>query len=218
MKFWLTKCEPTPNASGEQRPARRWVMVIDLRKCNGCQSCVVNCQQANGWSAHEPWRQVPERELKTGSTWRRLFMPSSCMHCANPPCQEVCPSGATYQRDDGIVDIDPALCLGCGYCVVACPYEARIIASDRGPAGVSGTCVKCNFCRPKLDAGLAAGLLPGVDPEATPACVNACLPGAMHFGDANDPQSTVSQLLREHPTHRVHEGLGTEPALHYIVD
>jgi len=153
------------------------------------------------------------------------------MHCEKPPCLEVCPTGATYCRSDGIVGIDENRCLGCGYCEVACPYHARtifhekvelVISAKMSAAGSKeyprqvGVSVKCNFCLPKVENGVARQLTPGVDPEATPDCVLACSGNVLHFGDLNDPQSNVSRLLRENKAVRLQESLGTEPSIFYI--
>jgi len=155
------------------------------------------------------------------------------MHCGKPPCLEVCPTGATYRRPDGIVDIDYKLCLGCGSCVVACPYQARsIILEDEihsevgaNPQDVTvadndriGVCTKCDFCLPRLDAGLSQGLRPGVDPEATPMCVRFCIADALHFGDLDNPDSVVSRLIRENKTARLQEELKTDASIYYIID
>jgi phenylacetyl-CoA:acceptor oxidoreductase subunit 1 len=130
------------------------------------------------------------------------------------------------------VTIDYELCIGCAYCAVACPYQARY-RSDRAsfaygeatepeaqridPARLA-VATKCSFCVERIDAGLAAGLKPGVDAEATPACVNACITQALAFGDADDPASKVSRLLAEHQHLRMHEELGTRPNFHYLWD
>jgi phenylacetyl-CoA:acceptor oxidoreductase 27-kDa subunit len=130
------------------------------------------------------------------------------------------------------VTIDYDLCIGCSYCAVACPYQARY-KTDRsvyayGKAGENetqredkarlGVATKCTFCVDRIDAGLAKGLQPGVDPEATPACVNACISEALSFGDSDDPQSKVSQLLANNQHFRMHEELGTKPGFHYLWD
>ena len=99
----------------------RWVMVVDLTKCNGCERCVANCTQSNQLPVGIAWRNVANVQVQAASSMERLFAPMGCMHCAEPPCQDVCPTGATYQHSDGIVDIHPERCIGCGYCVVACP-------------------------------------------------------------------------------------------------
>jgi len=160
----------------------------------------------------------------------RVFVPVGCMHCADPPCMHVCPSTATRKRDDGIVTIDYDLCIGCAYCAVACPYQARYkvdkaefaygapMASEKetfDPKRI-GVATKCTFCADRIDAGLTQGLKPGVDPEATPACVNSCIADALHFGDAEDPESNVSKLLAENQHFRMHEELGTEPGFYYL--
>jgi phenylacetyl-CoA:acceptor oxidoreductase subunit 1 len=155
------------------------------------------------------------------------------MHCSNPPCEAVCPTTATFKRPDGIVDIDPEKCIGCGYCITACPYHARVIlfvnehdletrVMGGGDAAVLpdllGVASKCCFCSPRIDRGLALGLKPGADAEATPACVIQCTAGALHFGDFNDPGSEVAALLREHPTFCLQESLGTRPGMVYLMD
>jgi phenylacetyl-CoA:acceptor oxidoreductase subunit 1 len=211
----------------------RWVMVIDLPKCNGCERCVVSCTQTNQVPIGIAWRRVLTAEVQVDSSTRRVFVPMSCMHCANPPCRDVCPTGATQRHANGIVDIDATRCVGCGFCVVACPYMARTIVSENpapSPAQPAapwtaqpsasrfdrGVCTKCDMCRSKIEAAAAHGLTIGIDPEATPTCVNACLWGAIHFGDADQPDSTVARLLRENEMLRIHEELGTEPSIYYM--
>jgi phenylacetyl-CoA:acceptor oxidoreductase subunit 1 len=208
----------------------RWGMVIDLRKCIGCGACRQVCGEANKVLPGMRWRQVFEGTAEKGSDGKRLFLTIGCMHCNNPPCLDVCPSKATYHRPDGIVDIDYGRCVGCGYCIVACPYKVRSLAtsdiislddgdsaekSDMKPDRI-GVCTKCNFCLPRLDAGLAQGLKPGIDPEATPACVNICVAEALHFGDLDDPKSVVSQMISENKIIRLGEDLCTEPSVYYI--
>lgn len=211
----------------------RWGMVIDLRKCVGCQTCTITCKQTNNLPPGVYWRRVEDAETGTYPDVERTFLPMGCMHCSEPPCLDACPTTATHKRADGIVDIAYDLCVGCGYCVVACPYQARTLIME-SPAYFSGgltppeakladpsrigVATKCNFCLPRIDAGLALGLRPGVDFEATPACVGSCISGALHFGDLDDPQSNVSKLIREHRTHRLQEELGTDPSVYYIYD
>jgi Fe-S-cluster-containing dehydrogenase component/DMSO reductase anchor subunit len=146
----------------------------------------------------------------------------------------VCPSTATRKRRDGIVTIDYDICIGCAYCDVACPYQARFKVSaadfaygaDRqmqheaereDPARV-GVAQKCTFCSDRIDFGLANGLPPGIDPRATPACANACIADALHFGDLDDPSSNVSALLQQHKHFRMHEEVGTSPGFYYLYD
>jgi len=145
----------------------------------------------------------------------------------------VCPTKATFQHPNGIVDIDAKLCIGCGYCILACPYHARVIifhsdddleeelVPESGAENLSesdhiGVCTKCNFCLPRIEAGLAKGLKPGIDQEASPACKINCTAGAIYFGNLNDPESEVSQLIKKNKTARLQEEMGTGPAIYYI--
>ncbi len=211
----------------------RYVMVADLRRCVGCQTCTAACRHANATPPGVQWRRVLDMEIGYYPDVKRAFVPVGCMHCDEPPCMEVCPSTATRKRDDGIVTIDYDVCIGCAYCAVACPYQARYkverqdfaygkerMASEtaRNDARRIGVSTKCTFCVDRIDAGTEKGLTPGIDPEATPACVNSCIAGALHFGDVDDPESNVSQLLSDHKTFRMHEELGTGPGFYYIWD
>ena len=188
----------------------RWAMVADLRRCVGCQTCTASCKQKNATPPGVQWRRVLDLETGEYPNVKRVFMPTGCMHCDDPPCMTVCPSTATRKRADGIVTVDPDLCIGCAYCAVACPYEAR--------HKIDGIATKCTFCVERIDYGTANGLIPGIDPDATPACVNSCIAGALHFGDAEDAQSNVSQLLAENQHFRLHEELGTGPGFYYLWD
>lgn len=208
-------------------------MSADLRRCIGCQTCTAACRQANATPAGVQWRHVLDIESGEYPDVRRSFVPVGCQHCADPPCMSVCPSKATYQRPDGIVGIDYELCIGCGYCIMACPYQARsksdrpsfAYGSQETPAEAARfdprrmkVATKCNFCMDRLDLAAEKGLTPGVDPEVTPACVNACIAGALAFGDGDDTQSPISQLLAKTQHFRMHEELGTDPGFYYIVD
>ncbi len=209
----------------------RWVVVVDLRKCIGCGACRQVCGQTNKVPPGVYWRQLFEGAAK-GGDGKRLFLTIGCMHCNNPPCLDVCPSKATFRRPDGIVDIDYDQCIGCGYCIVACPYKARSLATsdlislDGGGTSEKlktksdriGVCTKCDFCLERLEAGLVKGLKPGIHPEATPACVNYCVTEALHFGDLGDPESLVSQLISENKHVRLGEELSTDPSVYYIYD
>jgi phenylacetyl-CoA:acceptor oxidoreductase 27-kDa subunit len=188
----------------------RWAMVADLRRCVGCQTCTASCKQKNATPPGVQWRRVLDLETGEYPNVKRVFMPTGCMHCDDPPCMSVCPSTATRKRADGIVTVDADLCIGCAYCAVACPYEAR--------HKIDGIATKCTFCVERIDYGTANGLIPGIDPDATPACVNSCIAGALHFGDAEDAQSNVSQLLAENQHFRLHEELGTGPGFYYLWD
>jgi len=211
----------------------RYVMVADLRRCIGCQTCTAACKMANGTPPGVQWRRVVDMEIGTYPDVKRVFMPVGCQHCSNPPCLDVCPSGATQQRDDGIVNIDYDICIGCASCAVACPYGARYLVHEEQYAygdrptedektnynnKYLGVANKCNFCAEKIDAGVANGLTPGKDPEATPHCVNSCISGAMTFGDIDDQESNVSTLLRNSKHYRLKEEEGTNPGFYYIWD
>lgn len=211
----------------------RYVMVADLRRCIGCQTCTAACKQANATPPGVQWRRVLDLEIGEYPDVRRVFLPTGCQHCANPPCEPVCPTTATRKRSDGFVTIDYNLCIGCGACAVACPYEARYKVDERHFAfgdeptaderlradqAMIGVATKCTFCADVVAAGQARGLTPGVDPDATPACVNLCISSAMSFGDIDDPDSRVSRLLRDNKHFRMHEELGTDPGFYYLWD
>jgi phenylacetyl-CoA:acceptor oxidoreductase subunit 1 len=210
----------------------RWTMVADLRRCVGCQTCTAACRHANATPPGVQWRRVIDMEFGEYPDVQRAFVPVGCQHCADPPCLTVCPTKATKKRTDGIVTIDYDLCIGCAYCAVACPYQARYKAprasfaygkataaeSARHDDASIAVATKCTYCVDRIDSGLAQGLVPGVDPEATPACVNACISQALAFGDADDTGSNVSQLLAHNQHFRMHEELGTDPGFHYLWD
>ncbi len=209
----------------------RYVMIADLRRCVGCQTCTVACRHTNATPPGVQWRWVLDVESGEFPDVRRTFVPVGCQHCSQPPCMYVCPTTATGQRDDGIVTIDYDLCIGCGYCIVACPYQARYrvkkaayaykaqpTADEKARAFPDriGVATKCTFCIERVDAAQGNGKTPGVDPEVTPACVGSCIANALYFGDIEDPESNVSQLLRENEHFRMHEELGTEPNFYYL--
>jgi Fe-S-cluster-containing dehydrogenase component len=214
----------TSHPAGEHH----WGMAINLQTCIGCEYCQRACSATNDVAADKPWNIVLPDETTNG---HRFFFSRPCLHCQHAPCVEVCPVRATFVRDDGLVVMDYDRCIGCRYCEVACPYDARkfnweertdqnaliptwgVAEVERRPRGVVE---KCTFCVHRIDAGLAAGLVPGVDREATPACVNICPVGARVFGDLLDPDSPVSQVIAANPTLRLREELGTEPSVYYI--
>lgn len=209
-------------------------MMIDLRKCIGCGSCAIVCAQAHDIPTNL-WRRIVDCGLSSPPDRQRTCLPLSCMHCEKPSCLEVCPTGATYKRSDGIVDIDPEICMGCGYCILACPYGVRSIIHDRGKeiedakssngngktgrreqrTGVSS---KCDFCLSRVTAGLSRGVKPGALPDCSPLCVNACVSGALLFGDIDDSEGELSQRLIKNGAVRLQEELGTEPKIFYILD
>ena len=211
----------------------RWAMVADLERCVGCQTCTAACRHANATSPAVQWRKVLDVEAGSFPDVKRTFVPVGCQHCADPPCMHVCPTTATRQRADGIVTIDYDICIGCAYCDVACPYQARFKVTKEDfayEAGAMqneierevperlGVAQKCTFCSDRIDFGIEHGLPPGSDPRATPACVNSCIADALHFGDVEDPNSNVSQLLRKHKSFQMHAELGTAPGFHYLYD
>ncbi len=211
----------------------RYVMVADLRRCVGCQTCTAACKEGNNTPPGVQWRRVLDLERGTYPDVSRVFVPVGCQHCAEPPCLEVCPSTATRKRADGIVTIDEDLCIGCSYCLMACPYDARFLIERREYAfgdtptaaeaararrHTAGVASKCTFCVGRIDAGTARGKVPGRDPEATPLCVNSCISGALRFGDIDDPTSPVATLLAENQWFRMHEEEGTNPGFYYVWD
>jgi phenylacetyl-CoA:acceptor oxidoreductase subunit 1 len=210
----------------------RYGMVVDINRCVGCQTCTIACKHANDTPPGVQWRQVLDVERGAFPDVERLFLLVGCQHCAEPPCVPVCPSGATKQRADGLVTMDYDTCIGCGYCAVACPYQARSIVHDRAwyygaPSRQEeavfhgeriGVANKCSFCIERIDEAAENGLVPGIDPEVTPACAASCIAQAINFGDLHDPGSDVSALVRENRTFRMHESLGTEPQIHYLYE
>ena len=224
----------------------RWGMVIDLDKCVGCQSCSVACKVEN----NVPHGSPQEHTKRTALFWHKVitishgkypavsidFIPMPCMHCDNAPCTTVCPAKATYRRDDGIVVQDFRRCIGCKYCIVACPYGVRNfnyqeqeekeyhrpdLPPDRAARGpwpfprrVHGVVEKCTFCFHRIDLGVKEHKKIGVD--VVPACVEACPTRARAFGDLDDPGSEVSRLLASREWFRLREVMGTEPKVFYL--
>ena len=211
---------------------QRWAMVIDLRKCIGCETCKHVCLEMNRPPGGSIWRRVIDPGRLATPDGLRIFLPIGCMHCEKPPCRDVCPSGATRKHPNGIVDVEFEKCIGCGACVVACPYGARHISDQDGmpscgesPGASSGSAPqdrigvssKCHFCRPIVESGCAKGLKPGVDADASPHCVRYCLGEALSFGDLDDADSEVSRLIKDKRVVQLHEAVGTQPAVFYLV-
>jgi len=210
-------------------------MVIDLKKCIGCWACAMACRQEHFLPRGVLWSKVLTGEVGRYPAVRKELYPVQCNHCSEAACVKVCPTGATSRREDGIVVIDADKCMGCRYCLIACPYQSRtyyehsenyfpgqgltefeVIGQELYPLE-QGTVVKCNFCVDRIDAGLAKGLKVGVDREATPACVNACPTSARRFGDLDDPESEVSLLIKGRRGTQLHPEFGTDPSLYYLM-
>lgn len=184
------------------KPNARYGMVVDLRKCIGCQACTISCSLENQAPIGQFRTTVQQYEVQVEGKEAptNVMLPRLCNHCANPPCIPVCPTQATYQRDDGIVVVDSKQCVGCAYCVQACPYDARFINQE------TNTADKCNFCVHRLEVGLL------------PACVESCVGGARVIGDLNDPNSAPRKLMAEHRDDLkvLKPEQGTAPQVYYI--
>ncbi|MCK5291317.1 MAG: 4Fe-4S dicluster domain-containing protein [Thermoplasmata archaeon] len=204
---------------------RKWGMVIDLGKCTGCGACTEACQAAHFIPFNQEWIKI--YELHDNPLAPSYHFPRPCMHCEDPPCRNVCPVGATFRRDDGVVLIDHRICIGCRYCMVACPYSARYfnwgdpphtpeeLAHDYSPEEPwphqRGVVEKCDFCVTHGEKGML------------PACVIGCPSGAVYYGDlAEDAVSNGKEILRVSEVMRVRQGyrfkeeLGTHPRVYYL--
>jgi molybdopterin-containing oxidoreductase family iron-sulfur binding subunit len=196
---------------------RRWGMLVDTSRCaDGCTACVSACATENGLTSHgrprtdAQWiRKVELREKRSG---RSFGAPVMCQHCAHPPCVDVCPTGASFKRADGIVLVDRHTCIGCRYCMMACPYKARSFVheptTDQRPDVPRGKgCVEsCTLCVHRVDRG------------ETPACVEACARdggGALLFGDLNDPASELTKRIAEHQTKQIRADLKLDTGVRY---
>jgi Fe-S-cluster-containing dehydrogenase component len=208
-------------------PGKKWVMVVDLSKCRNARNCVTACQSAHHLRPHEyHMNTLAMQESKDTAPY---FMPKNCQHCDNPPCVSVCPVDATYKRPDGIVLIDNERCIGCRFCMAACPYSARMFhwqepqmaAEDKdltydvelNVPHKKGTISKCLFSADCLRIG------------KLPYCVSACPNGVYYFGDQNEDAVTngttketvsFSELIRKNSGYRLMPELGTEPRVYYL--
>ncbi len=222
---------------------RHWVMVIDLRKCVGCHACTIACVAENKLPPGVVYRPVLEQEYGTYPNVTRRFLPRPCMQCDEPPCTPVCPVNATYKNEEGITVVDYDQCIGCRYCITACPYAARTFDfghtyTERTPVAEGlilgreaaddyeraasyeygeehertgseespiGNVRKCHFCLHRLKEGLL------------PQCVTTCIGRATLFGDANDPDSVVADLIAQPNVMILKEELGTKPRVYYLL-
>jgi molybdopterin-containing oxidoreductase family iron-sulfur binding subunit len=210
---------------------RKWIMVIDTRKCVGCHACTVSCMAENKLPPGVVYRPVVQEEFGKYPNMQFRFFPRPCMQCESPSCTAVCPVKATWKREDGIIAIDYEKCIGCRYCLTACPYGARTSdfgeyytkntpevqpyellpnneygkAWDRKDGSPKGNARKCQFCVHRLDEGLL------------PQCVSTCIGRATYFGDANDEDSMVSHLAKLPNQVKLLEEKGTNPNVIYLI-
>ena len=178
----------------------RFAMIFDQNKCVGCGACKEACSETNHVPAGQLRMTLERQSPLDGTPGNRKYVRVSCQQCSEPPCVRVCPTGAAHiDPATNIVTMDKSRCVGCKYCIAACPYNVRYINSETKVAD------NCDFC---LKTKLAN--------REEPACVQACRHGALYFGDVNDPQSIISRLLRVKDTVRIRPHLGTEPSLRYV--
>lgn len=197
-------------------------MVIDLKRCVGCQACTIACKSENGTPPDVLFTKVVEQVAGEYPIVKKKFIPILCNHCKNAPCERVCPTGATYRQDNGIVMVDDNKCVGCRACYVACPYKNRMFLR-RGslktgyfgkeltpfekvkyPKWQEGVVSKCTFCKERVDKGLE------------PSCVQTCPADARVFGDLSDPESKVSRLIRQRGGYQPLCHNNTDPSVYYL--
>lgn len=197
----------------------KYAMAIDLARCNGCNACVIACKVEHSGANDIHLTQILEKEVGQYPNANRAFYPTLCNHCEEPPCVPVCPTKATFKREDGIVLIDWNDCIGCGACIQACPYEQRFYVEDsqtsfpdgagqytnphahKAPGGVP---VKCDFCYHRVDEG------------GIPACVEACPSEARIFGFLDDGEQPLNALLSRKNAWTLLPDKGTGPNVYYF--
>ena len=203
----------------------RYGIVIDLKRCYGCYSCVMACKQANRTPPGVFWSRVLRGEVGEFPSSVRQALPVLCRQCEEPDCMKVCPTGATYQTEDGIVRVDKDKCIGCKYCMMACPYGARYSVHEWKsyfPEGLPlseyeqhskqvweekrgvGVATKCDFCIDRRAEGREC------------ACNQACPAKARVFGDLDDPESEISYLIKTRRGFVLRPEVGTEPKVYYL--
>lgn len=221
----------------------QWAMVIDLAKCIGCHACTIACVAENKLPPGVVYRPVREQMLGTYPNVRRRFVPSPCVQCQNPPCVPVCPVTATYKNENGVTVMNYDRCIGCRYCLTACPYAAR--TSDfgewysNGTAEAEGKILGRNMVAEATESRPAAEYgqnwsereqrgspvgnarkchfcLHRLKVGLLPACVTSCIGRATIFGDRNDPGSLVSEMIGSPRVFRAKEELGTNPSVYYL--
>ncbi len=204
--------------AGEAASAKiRWGLLIDTTRCKAdCTACVDACKEEMGLAGTgrpaSDAQYIRKVELKDPRTGMARSLPLMCQHCAKPACADVCPTGASFKRADGVVLVDRHICIGCRYCMMACPYKARSFAHEtltdqkpHNPRG-KGTVEACTFCVHRIDAG------------QPPACVEACHAkgkGAMVWGDLNNPESEIALLVAHYATRQLRADLQVDPGVRY---
>lgn len=223
---------------------RRWIMVIDTRKCVGCHACTIACAAENKLPPGVVYRPVTTQELGEYPNVQLRYTPRPCMQCDEPPCTPVCPVNATWKRPDGIVAIDYDKCIGCRYCIVACPYGAR--TSDFGEHYTDGergnnmedtsllgedamaweeqpsfeyakAWQRMGHQSPVGNARKCHFCLHRLEVGEVPMCVSSCIGRATYFGDANEPGHLVNELVQQHQVQTLLPHQGTKPRVFYIV-
>ncbi len=219
----LPICASKTASVEESSDGCKYGMVIDLRKCKAdCTACIEACRKENNVALHgnKRWdvhliRKVTVQRVYPVRAKEQKSVPLLCNQCDEPPCAQACPVQATYKRPDGIVIVDQHRCIGCRYCMIACPYNARYFNYKEAddwpnkdqPRSMHGVPESCNFCAHRLDRG------------EKPACVEACEKsgaGAIVVGNLNDPGSEVSRLIVNNSVKGIREDLGTKPKVYYI--
>jgi molybdopterin-containing oxidoreductase family iron-sulfur binding subunit len=234
----VSEMEEVPGLKGDDYtpregfPNRKFVMVIDLARCKNAKKCVSSCNKNHFVTGDNAWLKV--YKMQDAEHTAPYWQPTLCMHCDKPPCVKVCPVDATFKRRDGIVLIDSERCIGCRFCMAACPYSTRVFNWDEPAQGETteislhmdhlaytpdyagmpskmGTVDKCDFC-PHM-----------IDKKELPHCVSACPNGVFFFGDAYEDSVTngdetfrLSKLLEDRAGYRMMESLGTEPSVYYL--